>query len=54
MPNKDLEKQRRWIIMRDNLFKQKVSGIKFLETFSRWTSYAKAKSIRNIGRINDY
>ena len=31
---KDLVRLRGWIIIRDNLVKQKVSSIKLLETFS--------------------
>ncbi|BCI62504.1 IS110 family transposase [Coprobacter secundus] len=35
LPDKDLVRLRGWIIVRDNLGKQKVSGIKLLETFSQ-------------------
>lgn len=34
LPDKDLVRLRGWIIIRDNLVKQKVSSIKLLETFS--------------------
>lgn len=34
LPDKDLMRLRGWIIIRDNLVKQKVSSIKLLETFS--------------------
>lgn len=35
LPNKDLMNLREWIIVGDNLVKQKVSSIKLLETFSQ-------------------
>ena len=35
LPDKDLVRLRGWIIIRDNLVKQKVSSIKLLETFSQ-------------------
>lgn len=40
LPDKDLVKLRGWIIIRDNLVKQKVSGIKLLETFSQMVKLA--------------
>ena len=41
LPDKDFVRLRRWIIIRDNLVKQKVSGIKLLETFSQKAKLAK-------------
>ena len=40
LPDKDLVRLRGWIIIRDNLVKQKVSGIKLLETFSQMANLA--------------
>ena len=40
LPNKDLVRLRGWIIIRDNLVKQKVSSIKLLETFSQMAKLA--------------
>lgn len=40
LPDKDLVKLRGWIIVRDNLVKQKVSSIKLLETFSQMSRLA--------------
>lgn len=40
LPDKDLVRLRGWIIIRDNLVKQKVSSIKLLETFSRMAKLA--------------
>ena len=40
LPDKDLVRLRGWIIVRDNLVKQKVSGIKLLETFSQMSRLA--------------
>lgn len=40
LPDKDLVRLRGWIIIRDNLVKQKVSGIKLLETFSQMAKLA--------------
>ena len=40
LPNKDLVRLRGWIIIRDNLVKQKVSNIKLLETFSQMAKLA--------------
>ena len=63
MPDKDLVRLRGWIIIRDNLVKQKVSSIKLLETFS-WMAKLddvtesisfleeQLKSIKGIGIIN--
>lgn len=40
LPDKDLVRLRGWIIIRDNLVKQKVSNIKLLETFSQMAKLA--------------
>ena len=40
LPDKDLVRLRGWIIIRDNLVKQKVSSIKLLETFSQMAKLA--------------
>lgn len=40
LPDKELVKLRGWIIVRDNLVKQKVSSIKLLETFSQMSRLA--------------
>ena len=40
LPDKDLVRLRGWIIVRDNLVKQKVSSIKLLETFSQMSRLA--------------
>ena len=40
LPDKDLVRLRGWIIVRDNLIKQKVSSIKLLETFPQMSRLA--------------
>src|SRR3712207_7695569 len=40
LPDEDLVRLRGWIIVRDNLVKQKVSSIKLLETFSHMVKLA--------------
>ena len=40
LPDEDLVRLRGWIIVRDNLVKQKVSAIKLLETFSQMSRLA--------------
>ena len=40
MPDKDLVRLQGWIIIRDNLVKQKVSSIKLLATFSQMAKLA--------------
>ena len=51
LPDKDLVRLRGWIIIRDNLVKQKVSSIKLLETFSQMAKFAacggKTQSVFN-------
>ena len=63
LPDKDLVRLRGWIIIRDNLVKQKVSSIKFMEveedmeqliaaSTSLYTNYLLLRSIKGIGIIN--
>ena len=51
LPDKDLVRLRGWIIIRDNLVKQKVLSIKSLETFSQMAKFAacggKTQSVCN-------
>src|SRR3712207_7765040 len=48
LPDEDLVRLRGWIIVRDNLVKQKVSSIKLLETFSHMVKLADVtESIRS-------